>query len=122
MSDSNIADAQVITPTQVLVDGRSPGQTTLLVWDAQEHWRAYDVMVKLDVVEVVEEIKEIFPDQQINVSTAGSAVVLSGYVSSWEVAQRAGMVARAYNKNVVNALTYPPHLPWRAGENWLRPP
>lgn len=110
VSDSNVADARMITPTQLVVDGRSPGETTLVVWDQQEHWRSYDVRISLDVTAVAQEIKKVFPDEQIKVTTGGSAIVLSGYVSSQDVAERAEMVAYAYSNSVVNALTCPPDL------------
>src|SRR5262249_32014739 len=37
-----------------------------------------------------------------------SAIVLSGHVSTEDVAERAGKIAEAYSKNVVNVLTFGP--------------
>src|SRR5207237_5306918 len=50
----------------------------------------------------------IFPEEQIHVSPSRSAIVLSGHVSTEDVAKRAGMIAAAYSKNVVNVLTFGP--------------
>ncbi len=50
----------------------------------------------------------MFPDEQINVTPSRSAIVLSGHVSTEDVAKRAGMIAEAYSKNVVNVLTFGP--------------
>src|SRR5207249_11540558 len=50
----------------------------------------------------------IFPDEQISVSQSRSAIVLSGHVSTEDVAKRAGMIAEAYSKNVINVLTFGP--------------
>src|SRR4051812_2937864 len=36
VTDPAVADAVVVSPTQVLVHGRSPGEVTLLLWDEQE--------------------------------------------------------------------------------------
>ena len=50
----------------------------------------------------------MFPDEQINVTPSRSAIVLSGHVSTEDVSKRAGMIAEAYSKNVVNVLTFGP--------------
>ena len=50
----------------------------------------------------------IFPDEQITVTPSRSAIVLSGHVSTEDVSKRAGMIAEAYSKNVVNVLTFGP--------------
>src|SRR3954447_1021822 len=33
VTDPTVADALVVTPTQVLVQGKSPGEVSLLLWD-----------------------------------------------------------------------------------------
>ena len=48
------------------------------------------------------------PTKQITVSPSRSAIVLSGHVSTEDVAKRAGMTGQAYSKNVVNVLTFGP--------------
>ena len=52
--------------------------------------------------------RRVFPDEQITVTPSRSAIVLSGHVSTEDVAKRAGMIAEAYSKNVVNVLTFGP--------------
>src|SRR5437763_4527659 len=108
VTDPEIADALVVTATQVLVHGRSPGEVSLLIWDEFERSRSFDLRVDVDVTAAREEIKRIFPDEQISVSPSRSAIVLSGHVSTEDVAKRAGMIAEAYSKNVVNVLTFGP--------------
>ena len=108
VTDDAVADAIPITPTQVLVHGRSPGEISLLIWDELERSRSFDLRVDVDVTAAAEEEKRIFPDEQIAVTPSRSAIVLSGHVSTEEVADRAGKIAAAYSKNVVNVLTYGP--------------
>jgi pilus assembly protein CpaC len=108
VTDPEIADALVVTPTQVLVHGRSPGEVSLLIWDEFERSRSFDLRVDIDVTAAQEEIKKIFPEEQIEVSASRSAIVLSGHVTTEEVAKQAGMVAGGYSKNVINVLTYGP--------------
>ena len=108
VTDPTVADAQPVTPTQILVHGRSPGEVSLLIWDELERSRSFDLRVDVDVSAAAEEEKRIFPDEQITVSPSRSAIVLSGHVSTEDVSKRAGMIAEAYTKNVVNVLTFGP--------------
>jgi pilus assembly protein CpaC len=108
VTDPEIADALVVTATQVLVHGRSPGEVSLLIWDEFERSRSFDLRVDVDVTAAREEIKRIFPDDQIDISASRSAIVLSGHVTTEDVQKHAGMVAAAYSKNVINVLTFGP--------------
>lgn len=108
VTDPEIADALVVTATQVLVHGRSPGEVSLLIWDQNERSRSFDLRVDVDVTAAAEEIKRILPDEQIDISPSRSAIVLSGHVTTEDVAKHAGMVANAYSKNVINVLSFGP--------------
>jgi pilus assembly protein CpaC len=108
VTDDAIADALVVTPTQILVHGRAAGEVSLLIWDELERSRSFDLRVDVDVSAAADEEKRIFPDEQISVSPSRSAIVLSGHVSTEDVSVRAGKIAEAYSKNVVNVLTFGP--------------
>src|SRR5258708_566920 len=108
VTDPEIADALVVTATQVLVHGRAPGEVSLLIWDEFERSRSFDLRVDVDITAAAEEMKRIFPDEQIDVSASRSAIVLSGSVTTEDVAKHAGMVAAAYSKNIINVLTFGP--------------
>jgi len=108
ITDPGIAFAQVITPTQILVHGKSPGEVSLLIWDELERSRSFDLRVDVDVSACAEEEHRVFPDEQIVVTPSRAAVVLSGHVSTEDVAKRAGELASAYSPKVVNVLTFGP--------------
>ncbi len=108
VTDPAVADALVVTPTQVLVHGRTPGEVSLLIWDELERSRSFDLRVDVDVTAAAEEIHRIFPDELITVSPSRNALVLNGHVSTEDVSKRAGLIGEAYTKNVVNVLTYGP--------------
>jgi pilus assembly protein CpaC len=108
VTDDAIADALVVTPTQILVHGRAAGEVSLLIWDELERSRSFDLRVDVDVSAAADEEKRVFPVEQISVSPSRSAIVLSGHVSTEDVSKRAGMIAEAYSKNVVNVLTFGP--------------
>jgi pilus assembly protein CpaC len=108
VTDPNVAFATPITPTQILVHGRAPGEVSLLIWDELERSRSFDLRVDVDVTACAEEEHRVFPDERITVSPSRAAIVLSGHVSTEDVAKRAGELASAYSKNVINVLTFGP--------------
>jgi len=108
VTDPSVADALVVTPTQVLVNGLSPGEVSLLIWDELERSRSFDLRVDVDITAATEEMHRLFPDEQINVTPSRSAIVLSGHVTTEDVSKHAGALASAYSKNVVNVLTFGP--------------
>jgi pilus assembly protein CpaC len=108
VTDPTVAYATVITPTQILVHGRAPGEVSLLIWDELERSRSFDLRVDVDVSACAEEEHRVFPEEQIAVTPSRSAIVLSGHVTTEDVAKRAGELATAYSKNVINVLTFGP--------------
>ena len=108
VTDPSVADAQPITPTQILVHGRSPGEVSLLIWDELERSRSFDLRVDVDVSAAAEEMHRVFPDEQITVSPSRNAIVLAGHVSTEDVSKRASLIAQAYSKSVVNVLSFGP--------------
>src|SRR6266853_273124 len=108
VTDPGIAYATVITPTQILVHGRAPGEVSLLIWDELERSRSFDLRGDVDVSAAAEEEHRVFPEEQISGTPSRAAIVLSGHVTTEDVAKRAGELAAAYSTNVVNVLTFGP--------------
>jgi pilus assembly protein CpaC len=108
VTDPSVADPTVLTSTQILVHGRAPGEVSLIIWDELERSRSFDLRVDVDVSACAEEEHRVFPEEQISVTPSRAAIVLSGHVTTEDVAKRAGELASAYSKNVVNVLTFGP--------------
>lgn len=108
VTDPAIAFAQPITPTQILIHGKSPGEVSLVIWDELERSRSFDLRVDVDVSACAEEEHRVFPDEQITVTPSRAAIVLSGHVTTEDVAKRAGDLASAYSPKIINVLTYGP--------------
>src|SRR5512133_556491 len=100
VTDPAVADALVVTPTQVLVHGRAPGEVSMILWDEQERSRSFDLRVDVDVTAAQNEINRLFPEEKINTEASRNAIVLSGHVATKEDAERAGLIASAFSKNV----------------------
>src|SRR5271170_5055943 len=42
LADPNIADAVIVSPTQLLLNGKVPGAVSLLIWDENDQSQAFD--------------------------------------------------------------------------------
>jgi pilus assembly protein CpaC len=103
----DIADAMVTAPGQLLIHGKQPGTISLFVWDRGGAITTYEVKVRRDLSALVEQMKQLFPGEQITVIGSGKDVVVSGTVSSQYVVEKAATVAAGYvekAENVVNLL------------------
>ena len=103
-----VADAVVVRPREVLVDGKGPGTVSLIVWGADTR-KHYDVVVDSGVSMLQQNFQQLFPGERINVAVTDEAVILSGEVSSNDVMLRAAEVAKAAlsKSSIVNMLQLP---------------
>ncbi|MEO6213708.1 MAG: pilus assembly protein N-terminal domain-containing protein, partial [Vicinamibacterales bacterium] len=103
----DIADALVTSPSQLLIHGKQPGTISMFVWDKMGAIKTYEVVVRRDLSQLVEQVKQLFPGEPISVAGNGKDVVLSGTVTSKYVIEKAAEVAGGYvdkKENVVNLL------------------
>jgi len=108
IADPAVAEAVVITPQEVLVNGVAVGTTSLMVWRTDDRPRLYNVEVVTDLAALDRQMKALYPDEDITVSTVGgNMVVLAGHVTSAAVVRGAEEVAAATGATVVNNLQIP---------------
>lgn len=104
-----VADAAVVQPREVLIDGRAPGTVSLIVWGAAGERSQYDIVVEPPTSMLQRQLTALFPGEDIKVNATSDAVVLSGRVSTNAVALRAAEIAEAVSGKVkvVNLLQVP---------------
>ena len=78
VSDPAVADVQVLSPQEVLVQGKSVGTTDLFLWSTNEQVVERRVEVHLDLERLRRELKELFPDSDLSVVRAGDVVAVRG--------------------------------------------
>jgi pilus assembly protein CpaC len=108
ITDPKIADAVVVQPREVLIDGRSAGTVSLIVWGVGRR-EQYDVVVDPGVTTMQQTLQQLFPGEDIRVAVNDDAVILSGQVSTNAVMLRAAEIVAATKTNarVVNMLQLP---------------
>ena len=105
VTDPAVASATIITPRQVLVHGHMPGGVTLILWDESEQMRSFELEVAANLRTLRDTIREVLPQERIEVAQSGDSVVLTGTVSSKGVGEQVVALAKVYSKNVVNLLS-----------------
>ncbi len=108
IGDPAVADANVVSPTEAVINGKTLGSTTLLVWDNSGSPRIYSVEVTADAQAIQRFIKGVMPDENIEVSSSGNTVTLSGTVRDAVSATRAVEIARTSGATVIENLFTPP--------------
>jgi pilus assembly protein CpaC len=103
-----VADAVVVQPREILVDGKSPGTISLMVWGAGERVQ-YDVVVEQPISSLEQQLHQLFPGEEVVVTMNADGIVLSGRASSTQTMLRIGEVVRAAQPkaNVINMLQVP---------------
>jgi pilus assembly protein CpaC len=103
-----VADAVVVAPREILVDGKGPGTVSLIVWGQGQRLQ-YDVVVEPGVSVLQQQLQQLFPGENIQVSFSDQAIILSGEVSANAVMLRAGEIATATSPKmqVLNMLQLP---------------
>jgi pilus assembly protein CpaC len=103
----DVADAMVTAPQELLIHGKTPGTISLFVWDRAGGIKTYEINVRRDLKQLVDQMTQLFPGEAIAVVGSGKDVVISGLVSSKYVIDKAAEVAAGYvekKENVVNLL------------------
>ncbi|MBI1747804.1 MAG: type II and III secretion system protein family protein [Acidobacteria bacterium] len=108
VTNAEVAEAVPISPQQLMINGKGPGRTTLVIWDKTGRRMLYELLVQIDTNALTTRLKDAFPTEQIAVAAAKDSLVLSGMVSTEYVMTKAVELANLYVKNVANLLRIPP--------------
>lgn len=104
------AEATAVSPNEVLVNGKAPGETSLIVWEAGGGRQFFNVIVRPSAAAANDrmeglrrQLKTELPDQTVHVTTENGMVFLRGNVKDLTSADRAVEIASTAGK-VVNLL------------------
>jgi pilus assembly protein CpaC len=108
VTSPDVADATVVQPREILIDGKKPGTVSLIVWGTGTRTQ-YDIVVDLPITTLEQQLHTLFPGEDITVGTSEGAVILSGKVSSTRVMLRAAEIAQASmpKMQLINLLQVP---------------
>src|SRR5947208_10464358 len=96
LTSADIADAVVTSQNQLLINGKMPGTISMYVWERSGGLKRYEVVVQRDLAILNEQMKKLFPGENIDAQSSGKGIVLSGLVSSLNVSAKAKNVAGGF--------------------------
>jgi pilus assembly protein CpaC len=107
---ADVADATAVSPTEIMITGKGPGSTSLILWDIHGGRQFFNVTVRpnaglsgdnLDAVR--RELRTELPGQTIRVTYTNNSVFLRGTVKDLNSSARAVEIASTAGK-VVNLM------------------
>ncbi len=106
----DIAVVNAISPTEIMINGKAPGETSLIIWEAGGARQFFNVTVRASVTAsndhleaVRREIRTELPGQLLKITSENGSIFLRGTVKDLSSSDRAVKIAASAGK-VVNLL------------------
>ena len=107
IGDPAVAEAVVVSPTEILINGKTLGTTSLFLWDNTGTIKLYSIEVTADAPGLQRYLSSVLAGERIDVIASGNVVTLSGTVRDASVANRAVEIAKGSGATIVDNLTTP---------------
>jgi len=103
-SNPDVIDAVAVSTREILLNAKSHGTATVVVWAKSGQRNFYNITVAHNLEPIRKILQETFPNEEIHVQSAADSVTLTGTVSSQDVSDRAAALTASLAKTVVNNL------------------
>jgi pilus assembly protein CpaC len=108
VSNPEVAEAVLVAPDQVLVNGKAFGQVNFIAWEKESgKFVVFDVFVRANLSLIDSQIRALFPKDDIRLSQANGSVVISGSVAQPQTSAQVEAVVKAAGFQTVNMLASP---------------
>ena len=107
-SNPDAVETIATSPTQVIVEGKAAGASSLILWDASGQAQVMDVVTDVDVAGLRNAVQRAYPEERLNIEADGGHLVLTGMASNAQIADTVGKMASVYSKDIVNSVVVPP--------------
>jgi pilus assembly protein CpaC len=96
VSQPAVADVIVVAPSQLLINGKAVGATSLIVFNEKGDVSNFDLIVTPDVASLRGQLRVVLPNEKLEVSTSGTSIVLKGEVSNEVVYDKVLEITESY--------------------------
>src|SRR5712691_2203418 len=103
VANGDLAEAVAITPREVLINGKAPGETSLIVWQQGGNRLFFDLTVQRNetrIDDIRREMAAEMGNQNVTMNLEGDTVFLRGTVQDLTTAQRAVQIASTIGKPI----------------------
>jgi pilus assembly protein CpaC len=106
-SNPTVIETMATSPTEVVLEGKTPGVSSVILWDNVGHSQVLDVEVDLDVTGLRNAIQRAYPEERLEVEADGGHLILLGTASNSHIIEDLNRMASSYAKDVLNSVTIP---------------
>jgi pilus assembly protein CpaC len=86
VTDNRVADVQVLSPDQVLVQAKALGATDVIIWNDREQARRMQLQVVINLDVLRGELRRMFPRSRLEVAQARDVLMIAGSLDRAEQA------------------------------------
>jgi pilus assembly protein CpaC len=107
VANGALMEAVAVTPKEVLINGKAPGETSLIIWQENGTRLLYDLTVRMSPTRLDaarQQLARDFPDDEINVTYENETAFVRGRVKDVMAADRVMAVATTLSPKTVNLL------------------
>ena len=97
----------MVSPTEVLINGKTLGTTSLFLWDNSGNIKLYSIEVTADAAGLQRYLTAVLEGEHVDVTASGNVVTLSGQVRDASMASQAVEIAKGTGATIVDNLTTP---------------
>lgn len=106
-SNSEAVETMATSPTQVVVEGKAAGASSLILWGKNGQSQVLDVVADIDIAGLRNAIQKTYPKENLDIEADGPRLLLTGYASNAHIVENLGKMASVYSKEVVNSVLVP---------------
>ena len=107
LTDPSLADLVLLSPKELLLNGKKSGRTSLLFWGNSEKPVFFNMVVQQDTDAVIQAIEQVAPNEKVKYTFTDDGLILSGKISSTTVKNNIEEVVKAYNVKMVDLTESP---------------
>jgi len=105
LANPEIATITIVSPTEVVLNGKKSGITSLIVWDKEGSPTFFDVIVYKERIAELDraradalenKIKSVAPDTDVKVEMAGDTLILAGTAKNRQIVDKIEKLAMLY--------------------------
>ena len=106
VGDPNIADFRIVSPSELLILGRSVGTTNIILWHKNGKSTVIDTSISVDLSSLTKLLEIEFPQEvDVHLHSSAGSIVLSGSVANAGVVNTMVALAEAHARNLNGYLT-----------------
>ncbi len=106
-SNPQAIETMATSPSQLVVEGKAAGASSLILWDKSGRSQVFDVVADVDIAGLRNAIQKTYPNEHLEIEADAGRLILTGTASSPHVVEDVSKMAGVYSKEVVNSVVVP---------------